>query len=253
MILVALMGDHWMNLSDFCLSVGHRRPQTAASMPRSAGEELVEIAGRTCYKSYDNPRPGGNRKYIEHILESGHGSVLEHAVFSFIIRGISRSLTHELVRHRVGTAFSQQSQRFVDESECRFVLPPELEKDEELIKIWQEAVDHSRAAYCTLANKLTEKLSDIPDKTARRKKAREAARSVLPECTETAIYVTFNARALRHFIELRGSVAADAEIRRLAIMLYRIVIEVAPNLFQGYEIATDDVAGEYLTSKYCKV
>ena len=86
-------------------------------------EKLVEVAGRTCYMSFSKPRPGGNKAYIDHILEVGHGSVLEHAVFSLMITGVSRSLTHELVRHRSGFGYSQLSQRFVDESKCAFVLP----------------------------------------------------------------------------------------------------------------------------------
>ena len=93
--------------------------------PRPA-EVLVEGAGRLCYMSFNTPRPGGNAAYIKHILEAGHGSVLEHAVWNFIITGVSRSLTHELVRHRAGLAYSQLSQRYVDESDVGFVLPPDL-------------------------------------------------------------------------------------------------------------------------------
>src|SRR5262249_30570415 len=86
-----------------------------------AAEKLIETAGRVCYMSFAKPRPGGNKAYINHLLEVGHGSVLEHAVFNLLVTGASRSLTHELVRHRAGFGFSQLSQRFVDESECDFV------------------------------------------------------------------------------------------------------------------------------------
>ncbi len=88
-----------------------------------AGEKLIETAGRVCYMSFQRPRPGGNKAYISHMLEVGHGSVLEHAVYSLLFTGVSRSLTHELVRHRAGFGFSQLSQRFVDESKCSFVEP----------------------------------------------------------------------------------------------------------------------------------
>src|SRR5262249_37149712 len=88
-----------------------------------AGEKLIEIAGRLCYLSFAKPRPGGNTAYVGHILEVGHGSVLEHSVYNLIITGVSRSMTHELVRHRAGFGFSQLRQRFVDESACAFVEP----------------------------------------------------------------------------------------------------------------------------------
>ncbi len=91
-----------------------------------AGQKLVEVAGRTCYMSFAAPRPGGNDAYVDHILSSGHGSVLEHAVFNLVITGVSRSFSHELVRHRAGFGYSQLSQRFVDESKCEFVVPPAL-------------------------------------------------------------------------------------------------------------------------------
>src|SRR3954451_3069998 len=111
-----------------------------------AAQKLVEVAGRLCYKSYARPRPGGNAAYIGHILEVGHGSVLEHAVFNFIITGVSRSFTHELVRHRAGFGYSQLSQRFVDESKCSFVEPDPIAEDPELHQVWLEAVAASQRA-----------------------------------------------------------------------------------------------------------
>src|SRR5690349_20987219 len=88
-----------------------------------AGEHLTEAAGRVCYMSFARPRPGGNKAYLDHILEVGHGSVLEHAASNVIFTGISRSCTHELVRHRAGWGFSQLSQRYVDESVAEYVEP----------------------------------------------------------------------------------------------------------------------------------
>lgn len=218
-----------------------------------AGEKLVEVAGRLCYMSFAKPRPGGNQAYIGHILEVGHGSVLEHAVFNFIITGVSRSFTHELVRHRAGFGYSQLSQRFVDESACAFVEPGEIANDPKLHEIWLRAVTASQEAYCLLADRLTAKFAAIPDKTLRRKKAREAARSVLPNATETKIFVTANARALRHFIEMRGDVAADVEIRKVAVAMLELLKTESPNLFGDYSLIDLPEGGRATSTPHRKV
>lgn len=204
-----------------------------------AGEVLTETAGRVCYMSFAKPRPGGNAAYLKHILEVGHGSVLEHAVWTFLVTGVSRSLTHELVRHRAGWAYSQLSQRYVDESVAEYVEPDVIAADPELHALWLDAVGHAHAAYVKLADRLNAKLAADPaasqlDRTARRKAARQAARSVLPNATETKISVTANARALRHFLEMRGSVHAEPEIRKLANALLDVLAVDSPNLFGDY-------------------
>jgi thymidylate synthase (FAD) len=201
-----------------------------------AGEHLVEVAGRVCYMSFAKPRPGGNQAYIGHILEVGHGSVLEHAVWNFLFTGISRSLTHELIRHRAGFGYSQLSQRYVDESVAEYVVPDAIAADPELRQIWLDAIATSHQAYMKLTEKLLDSFKDEPDRTLRRKLARQAARSVLPNATETKIFVTANARALRHFIELRGSRYAEPEIRKLATLVLKIMQEEAPNLFRDYTL-----------------
>jgi len=216
-------------------------------------EKLIETAGRLCYMSFQRPRPGGNKAYIGHLLAVGHGSVLEHAVFNLLITGVSRSLTHELVRHRAGFGFSQLSQRFVDESECSFVEPTVIASDPELHRIWLDTMRASQVAYRELADLLMETFKDLPDRTSRRKKAREAARSVLPNATETEIFVTANARALRHFIEMRGDAAADVEIRRLAIAVFRLLQEEAPNLFGDYTLIDLPEGGQAVTTLHRKV
>ncbi len=218
-----------------------------------AGETLVEVAGRLCYKSYAKPRPGGNSAYIGHILEVGHGSVLEHSVFNLIVAGVSRSFTHELVRHRAGFGFSQYSQRFVDESVCSFVEPDPIADDPELHRIWLEAVTTSQRAYRDLANGLMAKFAHLEDRTLRRKKAREAARSVLPNATETKIFVTANARALRHFIEMRGDAAADAEIRKVALATLELLRLESPNLFGDYAIVDLPDGGRAASTPHRKV
>jgi thymidylate synthase (FAD) len=200
-----------------------------------AGEYLSEVAGRLCYMSYARPRPGGNETYLRHILEVGHGSVLEHAVWNFIIVGASRSMSHELVRHR-HMGYSQLSQRYVDESVAEYVEPGCIANHPELHRLWLEAVAHSHRAYVKLAELLQETFKDEADRTLRRKLARQAARSVLPNATETKIFVTANARALRHFIEMRGSRHAETEIRKVSVQVLRIMKEEAPNLFSDYEL-----------------
>ena len=211
-----------------------------------AAEVVTETAGRVCYMSFSRPRPGGNAAYLHHIKEVGHGSVFEHAVWTLLITGVSRTLTHELVRHRAGFGFSQLSQRYVDESVAEYVEPDIIANDPELHTIWMEAMKHAHACYMQLAEKLNTKLADpqaaaaamLPpdaDRTTRRKTARQAARSVLPNATETKITVTGNARALRHFIEQRGSVFAEPEIRKLANKILDILQREAPNLFGDYQ------------------
>lgn len=201
-----------------------------------AGEYLSEVAGRVCYMSFAKPRPGGNKAYLGHILEVGHGSVLEHPAWNLIFTGISRSLTHELVRHRAGWGYSQLSQRYVDESVAEYVEPDCIAEDTKLHGLWMEAIGLVHQAYMKLVDGLTEKFKDEPDRTLRRKLARQAARSVLPNATETKIFVTANARALRHFIEMRGSRHAEVEIRKLAIQVLRIMQAEAPNLFGDYTL-----------------
>ena len=210
-----------------------------------AAEVVTETAGRVCYMSFAKPRPGGNATYLHHIKEVGHGSVLEHAVWSLLITGVSRTLTHELVRHRAGFAYSQLSQRYVDESVAEYVEPDVIANDPELHALWLDAVGHAHAAYVKLAERLNAKLADpqaaaaamLPpdaDRTTRRKTARQAARSVLPNATETKITVTANARALRHFLEQRGSAFAEPEIRKLANKLLDVLQAESPNLFGDY-------------------
>jgi thymidylate synthase (FAD) len=185
-------------------------------------QALVEFAGRLCYLSFGK----------ESGVIGGHKTIqgLEHAVFTFLFEGISRALTHELVRHRAGFAYSQLSQRYVDESDIAFVLPPEIGGGTPAFDVWKEACEASLEYYRTLLAQVSEQVADEPKATMRRKRARQAARSVLPNSAETKIVVTANARAWRHFIELRGSPAADAEIRKLAIATLRLLQDEAPSL-----------------------
>jgi thymidylate synthase (FAD) len=218
-----------------------------------AGEKLVETAGRMCYMSFAKPRPGGNQAYIENLLKVGHGSVLEHAVWNFIITGVSRSFTHELIRHRAGFGYSQLSQRYVDESTADFVEPDCIAADGELHEIWRAAVRQSQEAYIKLVNGLEQKFQSEPDKTLRRKLARQAARSVLPNATETKIFITANGRALRHFIELRANEHAETEIRVVAAKVCAILKAEAPNTFGDYELVELEDGTRVARTAYRKV
>src|SRR5690349_18341294 len=216
------------------------------------GPALVEFAGRACYQSWSKPNPktATNAAYIGHIIDVGHFSVLEHASVSFYITGISRSCTHELVRHR-HFSYSQLSQRYVPEHDAEVVVPPGLEDDPDLVEIFTAAADASRVAYIELLNRLEANLADQPgggSAVLRRKQARQAARAVLPNATETRIVVTGNYRAWRHFIAMRASEHADVEIRRLAIACLRELLDVAPAVFADFEIATLADGTEVATS-----
>lgn len=224
-------------------------PDVPWSTDADGGAALVEFAGRACYQSWSkpNPRTATNASYISHIINVGHLAVLEHASATFYITGVSRSCTHELVRHR-HFSYSQLSQRYVPENEASVVMPPGLEDDPELQQIVLAAADASRAAYETLLAELEARLDDQPNAVLRRKQARQAARAVLPNDTETRIVVTGNYRAWRHFIAMRASEHADTEIRRLAIACLRELSRVAPAVFADFEITVLSDGSEVATS-----
>jgi thymidylate synthase (FAD) len=208
---------------------------------QAAAEVLAEIAGRACYMSFGKGRKS-NREYLENILASKHGSVLEHAIWCLLITGVSRALTHELVRHRAGFGYSQLSQRYVDESSARYVVPPLYQENPELRQKWQQTIECVRKAYLELAEATAQYVQQKHPEMAprdRRKWARQAARSILPNATETKIFVSGNSRAWRHFLELRGSPHADTEIRLLAVEVFRVLKKESPNIFQDIELADE--------------
>jgi len=205
---------------------------------QAAAEVLTEIAGRTCYMSFCKGRKS-NQEYLENILTSKHGSVLEHAVWCLLITGVSRALTHELVRHRAGFGYSQLSQRYVDESDARYVVPPLYQESEELRQRWQQTIETIRKAYVELGEVTTQYVQQKHPEMAprdRRKWARQAARSILPNACETKIFVTGNSRSWRHFLELRGSSHADTEIRLLAVEVCRVLKQESPNILRDIEV-----------------
>jgi flavin-dependent thymidylate synthase len=197
-----------------------------------------------CYMSF-GPRRTTNENaaaYFERLTSAGHGSVLEHASFSFLLYGISRSVTHELVRHRAGVGFSQISQRYVSGSVLRFVERPEYQNDEELHRLFEERADRAAAEYGTMADRLLERqeggasMLSADYKTDARKKVQQTARSLLPNETEAPMVFTGNVRALRHIIEMRADAHAESEIRNLAVRIFLCLVTADPILFGDYSI-----------------
>jgi len=219
----------------------------------SDGEKLAEFAGRLCYMSQANPAKRTTAEYLDNIKKQGHGSVLEHAVYVLLIEGISRSCSHELVRHRAGFGYSQLSQRYVDESHAAFVVPPAMLGDERLEAAWLAQVTAAQAAYVQAVEDLMRRYEWVADKIHRRKMAREAARSLLPNATETKIVVSANVRAWRTMLELRCGEGAEQEIRRMAVAALRALAAEAPRLFSDFEVYQAADGAEAARVTYHKV
>ena len=214
------------------------------------GQALAEFAGRACYQSWDKPNPATatNATYLAHILEVGHLSVLEHGVATFYLTGVSRSFTHELVRHR-HLSYSQLSQRYVPEHDAGMVEPDMIANEPELHERFVAATEASRKAYEELLAGLEARLAG-PEGTLKRKQARQAARAVLPNATETKIVVTGNYRAWRHFVSARASEHADVEIRAVAVEILRQLMALAPHVFGDFTIGTLADGTEVAASPY---
>jgi thymidylate synthase (FAD) len=220
------------------------------------GEALAEFAGRACYESWDKPNPATatNQGFLRHILEVGHGSVLEHASVSMYLTGVSRSLTHELVRHR-HFSFSQLSQRHVPDDlpdGVAVVEPAVVAADPDLHEAFLAATDAALAAYRRLLDALESRIPDAPNAALRRRQARQAARSLLPAALESRLVVTGNYRAWRHFIAMRASEHADVEMRAVAIACLRELQRIAGNAFDDFRVSrladgTEVAASPYVT------
>ena len=213
--------------------------------------QLIKLAGQLCYMSFGEKRTWNKDadKYINHIILSRHGSVLEHYNVTFLFYGISRSLTHELVRHR-HFSFSQVSQRYVGPNILRFVERPEYQKS----KILHEAFEHHINDVSKWYQEYIESIEDSYRNDSeyqnlslveRRKALQQQARSVLPNDTEAPIIVTGNLRAWRHFIEERGSKYAEPEIHALAVSVLFSLVEVAPLIFADYHYVDGNIETEY--------
>jgi thymidylate synthase (FAD) len=177
-------------------------------------EGLIAQSARVCYASEPKAEEA-DEKLIRNLRSWGHLSTFEHAQATFLIEGVSRACTHQLVRHRLAS-YSQQSQRYVNEEGFDYVTPPMVEKDPKLKKRYDAAVEDARKSYKELID------SGVP---------KEDARFLLPNSVAAKIVVTMNFRELRHFIQLRTAKGAQWEIRELAKEMLRLLKEEAPNAF----------------------
>ncbi len=211
-------------------------PDIAWTPDAAGGQALAEFAGRACYDSWSKPNPATatNATYLRHILEVGHLAVLEHGTVTLYLRGVSRSLTHELVRHR-HLSFSQLSQRHVPERN-EVIEPDVIADDPDLHARFLASTEASAAAYAELLDGLERRFAGTPEASLRRKQARQAARSVLPDATGSRVVVTGNYRAWRHFVGMRASEHADVEIRALALACLYELQRIAPNVFADFEV-----------------
>lgn len=202
----------------------------------TAPETLAEYAGRICYDSLGGTGRSSS-EYAAHILDVGHGSVLEHAQFSFLIEGVSRNFSHEIVRHRVGVAISQRSTRYCDES-ASDVIPHPLAGIANTRGI-HDLVEDSRAIYSQVNDSLV--AAGVP-----RKRARAAAARYLLSGLSTTLVWSANVRTLRHVITLRGSEAADDEARVFAARIWAIMAIEAPEYFRDFTIHYDEFGIPYV-------
>ncbi|MFQ6101189.1 MAG: FAD-dependent thymidylate synthase [Anaerolineae bacterium] len=186
-------------------------------------EELLEHAGRVCYRSESRGDPG---RFLQARVREGHESIIEHASVTFEISGISRAASHQLVRHRLAS-YSQESQRYVDMSDPEWALPPAIAENQEARTIWEGFASEVRAAYRALR------------KLGVRK---EDARFVLPNAAATRIVVTMNFRELLHVFRLRISPAAQWEIRDVCVRMLELVHPLAPSVFGDLR---EELRGQY--------
>ncbi len=211
------------------------------------GEMTIAQAGKLCYspvgvdeikETLDEESIG---KYVKMLSDLGHFSPLEHVSFTFAIEGVSRVLTHQLVRHRIAS-YSQQSQRYVKLDDFQYIIPPEIKENPEAKEIFIEAMEADRQAYFKLVDALFDKnYEKMLKKGYSEKKARsqaekasiEDARYVFPNACETKIVLTMNARTLIHFFTVRCCNRAQWEIRNMADEMLKLVKNIYPALFSS--------------------
>lgn len=200
-------------------------------------EKIVAAAAKLCYSStsveeiLEDLNENNTEKFLSMLSTYGHESPVEHVAFTFAVEGVSRSLTHQLVRHRIAS-YSQQSQRYVKLNQFEYVIPTEIEGDPKAKEIFENAMRKSQESYDSLVEILKSKyLVDGMNALAAEKKAIEDARYVFPNACETKIIVTMNVRSLLNFFRHRCCNRAQWEIRGLAEEMHKQVKEVAPALF----------------------
>lgn len=242
-------------------------PYLSDPTPLTDSEQLSKFAGQLCFMSFGPKRTlntdareyfdGGPKQFG--IKPSGHGSLLEHPNYSVLIYGASRSYTHEHVRHRAGKGYSQVSQRFVSGRTLRFVEKASFQRIPRLHEKFLHRIELLAREYHEIAEILYEEQARGLDilsgerKTELRKKVQQDARECLPNETEAPIVVTGNARAWRHFLEMRAAAGAETQIRAVAVLVYRCLAEVAPVLYDDYELVRLEDGTEAVKTPYRKV
>lgn len=204
-------------------SAFEKRVRALPQSLRKAGQLLIEFAGRLCYESFHLPNEDTktNGAYVRNIVSQGHESVLEHVSVTFYIEGVSRNLTHELIRHR-HLSFSELSQRFVDMEGANVVIPPAFGGGlDTLSEAHKDAYAYS--------------VAELRQEGFTRKQARQAARYGLPSGVETKLVVSGNLRAWRDVLKKRLSVHADAEIQELAMKIWETLSAEYPDVFADIE------------------
>lgn len=237
-ILIADTGLSMFGVEELLREVGNSNWSTDC---QSSSEELVEIAGRLCYKSFApglNPNVTkvreGNRDYVGNVLKQHHGSVLEHASVTFAFLNVTRVFTHELVRHRAGVAISQESLRYVRLTDLGAYLPDCLDDDDE--ELMRDVFEHAEWVQKQLSDKY-----GLDDEASfnTKKKLTSAFRRMAPIGLTTNILVTANHRAWRHILEMRASPHAEEEIQKVMCEVAGILNSRYPSIYQDMEFAQD--------------
>lgn len=230
-----------LELESYLKSIGD--PEWKPDPQVSEAENLVEAAGRMCYRSwepYNEAKPDatnknvtrvrkGNLNYIKHILESGHGSVLEHATLTVIVKNGSRVYTHEQVRHRAGLAYSQESLRYVRLTDLNMYVPNCIAANPAAMELFLQTVNHLEYVQSKLHEIFAADLAG--NDFNRKKELTSAFRRLAPDGLATSILVTGNIRAWRHMIAMRTSLAAEEEIRLIFLQIAEICSRVYPSFF----------------------
>lgn len=183
---------------------------------------------------YPNPRTQvSTQQYIRKLINNGHESVLEHAQWTFLLDGVTRGFSHQLVRHRAGFSFSQLSQQYHDESQAEILSPSGLDQATELYKKWRDIEARIHQFYSE-AIELAGAGSAMSTREQMRH-ARTFARAILPNATRTVISVSANARSLRHFLAVRGGLDGDIEMRKVSALIFEMLLQEAPSVVQDFE------------------
>ncbi len=245
-------------LENYLNDIGN--PDWRPDVDVSDAENLIEAAGRMCYRSwqpYDPSKPEatnpnisqvrrGNERYIANVLKSGHGSILEHVNMTFICRNVSRVFTHELVRHRAGMAYSQESLRYVRLDDLSFWIPEAARNNPAAKEKFESVVDFLENTQKELAEIFS--IHDSSDFTEK-KHLTSMFRRLAPIGLGTSIMVTGNLRSWRHIIAMRTSPAAEEEIRIVAGQIAEVCKQAYPNIFQDMEFEGESGTWRFTHSK----